>query len=95
MLNIDWNNPNAITAASSPDEVERAWSGLSPLRETPIATAATATYPANQHDRELDNALRSSAEAMRRYARFEDITAWVLAVAAVFGLAVLVKRFWK
>jgi hypothetical protein len=33
---------------------------------------------------------------MRRYARLEDITAWVLAVASVFGLALLVKRwFWK
>jgi hypothetical protein len=33
---------------------------------------------------------------MQRYARFEDITAWVLGVASVMGLALLTKHcFWK
>jgi hypothetical protein len=33
---------------------------------------------------------------MRRYARFQEITAWVLGIASAIGLVVLAKRwFWK
>jgi hypothetical protein len=63
---------------------------------TPIATAASDTYPAlSQRDRDDIRALRSASEAMRRYSRFEDITAWVIGIGGVLLVGCLSKRwFW-
>ena len=92
--NVDARFPLSLHHGADLNHEEKSWIA-SPI--TPIATAANEQYPAiSQRDKEMVSALRSSADATRRYARYEDITAWILGVSGTLLAVCLWKRqFWR